>query len=367
MPGLIDYIAAQGSQTLDESPLSAVDGLVFSAMSYIHLDGLIPDEPDRAPTVKEVGEMILSLPERERLTRVRSLENQQLLEAMAESPRFSNLRLTGFRDIKSPDLEMQFSAVTVLMGDDAFVTFRGTDGTLIGWKEDFNLGFLDTVPGQWEACNYLSHMASRVPGSLWAGGHSKGGNLAVFAAACASSGIMDRLMAVYNYDGPGFSQAVLATSGYRDILPLIRTFVPQSSVIGMLLGHEECYTVVLSNRKGLMQHDPYSWEIKDGGFVRLREVTQKSCLVDQALKKWITSLSPREREAFVDTVYEILQSSGASRTGELLLPDNILEIAKSLLKESPEVTLDKILLPLMALVRAAGETLASFYLSEVQI
>lgn len=365
MPSLIDYIAAQGSQTLDDSPLSAVDGLVFSAMSYIHFDGLIPDDPAQAPTIKEVAVSIFALPEKGRLTRVRSLENQQLLEAMTKSRRFSGLRLTGFRDIKSPDLEMQFSAVTVLIGNDAFVTFRGTDGTLIGWKEDFNLGFLETVPGQWEACNYLSQMAESVPGSLWAGGHSKGGNLAVFASACAFPGIRERLKAVYNYDGPGFSQAVLSTPGYRDLLPLIRTFVPQSSVIGMLLGHEECYTVVLSNRKGLMQHDPYSWEIKDGNFVRLKEVTQKSCLVDQTLKKWITSLSPQEREAFVDTVYEILQSSGASRTGELLLPDNILEIAKSLLKESPEVTLDKILLPLMALVRAAGETLASFYISEV--
>ena len=155
-PGIIDYVAVHGSKTLEEVPLSAVDGLVFSAMSYIHFDGLIPDSPQEAPAVKETAAAILALPERKRLLRVRSLENQRLLEEMAKSRRFSGLRLTAYRDIKSPDLEMQFSAITLLLGSgDIFVVFRGTDGTLIGWKEDFNLGFQDTVPGQWTACYYL--------------------------------------------------------------------------------------------------------------------------------------------------------------------------------------------------------------------
>lgn len=360
--GIIDYVAVHGSKTLEEVPLSSVDGLVFSAMSYIHFDGLIPDNPRKAPSVGETAAAILALPERERLSRVRSLENQRLLEEMAKSRRFSGLRLTGYRDIKSPDLEMQFSAITLLLSSkDIYVVFRGTDGTLIGWKEDFNLGFQDTVPGQWTACNYLANMAALSTGSIWVVGHSKGGNLAVFSAACASPDITSRLRAVFNYDGPGFSQAVLDTPGYHAALPLVHTFLPQSSVVGMLLGHEESYTIVRSSLKGLMQHDPYSWEIRDGDFIRLKEITEGSCLVDRTIKTWISDLSPEERQAFVDTVFDILQSSGATRTGELLLPDNVLEIMESFLKESPAKR-DKILLPLTALLKAAGKTLASFYL-----
>lgn len=361
-PGIIDYVAVHGSKTLEEVPLSAVDGLVFSAMSYIHFDGLIPDSPQEAPAVKETAAAILALPERKRLLRVRSLENQRLLEEMAKSRRFSGLRLTAYRDIKSPDLEMQFSAITLLLGSgDIFVVFRGTDGTLIGWKEDFNLGFQDTVPGQWTACYYLSNMASLAAGSVWVGGHSKGGNLAVFSAACTFPDITPRIRAVFNYDGPGFSQAVLDTPGYRTALPLVRTFLPQSSVVGMFLGHEESYTIVQSGLKGLMQHDPYSWEIRDGDFIRLKEITEGSCLVDRTIKTWISELSPEERRAFVDTVFDILRSSGATRTGELLLPDNVMEIIGSFLKET-SVKRDNILLPLTSLLKAAGKTLTSFYL-----
>lgn len=365
MSDLTHYIAVYGYKTLQEVPLSAVDGLVFAAMSYIRFDGLVPGELQKAPTIHETAGALLSLPDRERLLRVRSLEAQELLRAMAESKRFSSLRLTGYRDIRSPDLEMQFSAVTILLGGgNAFAAFRGTDGTLVGWKEDFNLSFEDTVPGQWAACHYLMDMASRVTGALWVGGHSKGGNLAVFSAACASRDILSRIPAVYNYDGPGFSKAVLQSAGYQAILPLIKTYVPQSSVVGMLLGHEESYSVVLSSQKGLMQHDPYSWVIQKGDFVLLKEITEGSCLVDHTIKSWIYSLTPKEREAFVDTVYEILRSSGATRTGELLLPGNMLEIAGKFLAELVDINRENILGPLLLLVKAAGQTLAGFYRTE---
>lgn len=365
MSDLIHYIAVYGRKTIGEVPLSAVDGLIFTAMSYIHFDGLIPEKRDNAPTVRETVKALLLLPERERLKKVHSLHNQELLRAMAESKRFSNLRLTGYRNIKSADLELQFSAITVLLGgENAFVAYRGTDGTLVGWKEDFNLSFLDTIPGQWIACNYLTNLASRIKGSLWVGGHSKGGNLAVFAAACAARSIKARIPAVYNYDGPGFSRTVLDSAGYQSVLSLVRTYVPQSSVVGMLLGHEEPYTVIRSSEKGLMQHDLYSWEIRKGDFVVLKDITEGSCLVEHTIKHWIYGLTPREREAFVDTLYEIFLSSGATRTGELLLPGNILEIAENLLIETDEEKRENILNPLLLLVKAAGQTLAEFCLKE---
>ena len=366
MPNLFDYLSWRGDLPLSAAPFNDVDSLILCALCHVRLDGLVPapGEPGNV-TVARAAERLFAartepLPDAD--TRDFDQHNLLLLDALSRTPRFMDLPLSGYVSRHDTAAEEQFAALAVdLGGGEGYLAFRGTDSSLVGWKEDFNLGFQDTVPGQWTACYYLSNMASLAAGSVWVGGHSKGGNLAVFSAACTFPDITPRIRAVFNYDGPGFSQAVLDTPGYRTALPLVRTFLPQSSVVGMLLGHEESYTIVQSGLKGLMQHDPYSWEIRDGDFIRLKEITEGSCLVDRTIKTWISELSPEERRAFVDTVFDILRSSGATRTGELLLPDNVMEIIGSFLKET-SVKRDNILLPLTSLLKAAGKTLTSFYL-----
>ncbi len=239
---------------------------------------------------------------------------------------------------------------------DAFTAFRGTDNTLVGWKEDFNLSFLDTIPGQWAARDYLEKIAERCPGTLYAGGHSKGGNLAVFAAAVCSPEVQARIRSVYNNDGPGFSGAVLEQPGYQAVLGRIQTFVPQSSVVGMLLEHEEPYTVVRSGQVGLMQHEPYSWEVLGSDFVRLKQVTQGSRLVDQTIKTWLSELSRQEREAFVEALFELLENADIRHLSEAAKPKNLYTILQKLGREDDKTRL-MIARVLSRLVWAAAQTL----------
>ncbi|MDR1238473.1 MAG: DUF2974 domain-containing protein, partial [Treponema sp.] len=211
-----------------------------------------------------------------------------------------------------------FAALTIFTGDgSAFITYRGTDATLVGWKEDLNMSFSAAVPSQLEAVSYLGKMAGKIRGPLRIGGHSKGGNLAVYAAAFCGKKIQSRITVIYSNDAPGFHHTVMDSAGYRAIREKICAFVPQDSVIGMLFEHEDDYTVVKSTQTGLLQHDVYSWEVTHNDVVRLDAVTQGSRFIDRTLKEWIGGLNKTQREQFTETLFTILSSTEAKSFPEL--------------------------------------------------
>ena len=214
--------------------------------------------------------------------------------------------------------EMQFAAVTIkLKGNLSYVSFRGTDNTLVGWKEDFNMSFTCPVPSQLKAVDYVNRIARKVRGKIILGGHSKGGNLAVYSAAFCKKRIQKRILSVYSFDGPGFNQETLNKPEYERISLRTTTYVPQSSVIGMLLGHEEKYIIIQSDEKGLAQHDVYTWQLADKKFIELSTVDDKSRFIDKTLKKWLLDMSVDERKVFVDTIYEVLVTTQAKTLKEL--------------------------------------------------
>lgn len=357
MANMLDYLVWRGDLSLEQAGIGPVDALILSELSYLHFDRLVPEEPGEAPAIRELSQAFLELPEDVQKKRVRSTKDLELLELLGRSGRFGPLRITAAREQSDESREIQFAAIAVLLGKgDAFTAFRGTDNTLVGWKEDFNLSFLDTILGQWAARDYLEKIAERCPGTLYAGGHSKGGNLAVFAAAVCSPEVQARIRSVYNNDGPGFSGAVLEQPGYQAVLGRIQTFVPQSSVVGMLLEHEEPYTVVRSGQVGLMQHEPYSWEVLGSDFVRLKQVTQGSRLVDQTIKTWLSELSRQEREAFVEALFELLENADIRHLSEAAKPKNLYTILQKLGREDDKTRL-MIARVLSRLVWAAAQTL----------
>ena len=247
MLDLFDYLAWRGDIPLSQVPFGPVDGLILSTLSYVRFQELVPDSPSLSVPLQQAAEAFLALPEQEAEDRVRCRHDLPLLKALLSAPRFASLPLTFYQDCLDPEREMQFSALTVLLDTgEALLVFRGTDNTLVGWKEDFNLSFLEVVPAQSAALNYTARLAAARPGPLLLAGHSKGGNLAVFSASLSPPELRDRIGAVYSYDSPGFTQRVLSATGYQELLPRIRSYVPQSSVVGMLLEHEEPYTVVKS-------------------------------------------------------------------------------------------------------------------------
>jgi hypothetical protein len=329
MADMLDYLAWRGDIEFPQMPVNAVDALIFSTLSYIDFKDIVPDNPDQSISLQQAAEGLLSLAEPEKRTRVK--KDLELLQAAAKSARFDNIKMTFYRSILIAEEDTQFAAVTIFLEDgSAYIAFRGTDSTLTGWKEDFNMSFQSSIPSQHLALEYVQEFAAAHPVPLWMGGHSKGGNLAVFAAAKCGELLQKRIVEVYNQDGPGFSEEMMQDAGYRNILPKLRSYVPQSSVIGMLLEHEEPYTIIKSNQVGIMQHDPYSWQVLGPDFLRVEELTADSRFLDRTFKHWLSQMSNEERGAFFDTVFELLESTGAEHTGEIIRPQNVRAYLKTL-------------------------------------
>lgn len=335
---LFDYLAWRGDLSFQASGFNEVDSLILCCLSYIRFPGIVPDVSESGTiTVAEAAEKFFSLKTEERRTRTE--EDEDLLRKMGESRRFGTLKLSRYADHINAEQEKQFSAVTVSLEDGStFFAYRGTDSTLIGWKEDFNMAFMPVIPAQQEAAEYLIQGAKQTEGPLLCGGHSKGGNLAVFAAASCPDTVRSRIQAVYNNDGPGFDREVLKSKGYLGVSDRIHTFLPQSSVVGMLLDHEEDYTVIHSTQNGLLQHDPYSWEVMGPGFVQVKSVSASSQIIDRTLKNWISGMNSSEREEFFNNLYQIFSATDAETLNDLPVCwlKNFRKVSKSLLYISPE-------------------------------
>ena len=329
MADMLDYLAWRGDIEFTQMPVNPVDALIFSTLSYIDFKDIVPDNPMQSVSMAEAAAGLFSLSEP--LNRTRVKKDLELLEAVARSARFDNIRLSFYRSILIPEEDTQFAAVTIFLEDgSAYIAFRGTDNTLTGWKEDFNMTFQPDIPAQRLALEYVQEFTAAHPIPIWMGGHSKGGNLSVYAAAKCGELLQMRIVEVHNQDGPGFSEAMMNDPGYRAILPKLRSYVPQSSVIGLLLEHEEPHTIIKSNQIGIMQHDPYSWQILGSNFIQEEELTSDSRFLDRTFKNWLSQMTNEERSEFFDTVFGLLESTGAERTGELIRPQNVLAYVKTL-------------------------------------
>lgn len=317
MANLFDYLDWRGDLPFSAAPLNPVDGILLARLSYL------PFELFSRPLGREAAplwEVAAELSARADFSsRVLRRSDARLLTAMGQSVRFREMTVFHYEQQFDPETQTQFSAVSIGLGDGrTYLSFRGTDNTLVGWKEDFNMAFTCPVPAQRSALAYLEAVAGEVSGPLLLGGHSKGGNLAVYAAAFCPPALEERILAAYNFDGPGFDESVLQTEGYRRVCHKVSTFVPQSSIVGMLLGHEEKYTIVHSTQtNGILQHSVYTWEVLRDRFSQLETVTSSSRFIDFTLKEWISRMDSHQREAFIDTMYAILTQNNAKTLGEL--------------------------------------------------
>ncbi len=327
MGNLLDYLAWRGDLSFSRVPPGEADWLVLSRLAYLPLDGLVAEEPVPLGAVMERLVPLMGDEEGKRRPLLRS--DLPLAEALRDSPRFADLFLARYENRFDPARDLQFAAVTTLLPRGVCLSFRGTDGTIVGWKEDFHMNFEEAVPAQREAAAYLTEAARRFSGSLYLTGHSKGGNLAMYAAAFAPAEVKKRIRLVRNHDGPGFPDSVTETPAYRAVLPRVRTFLPQSSVVGLLMGHLEETVVVRSTERALMQHDPYTWEILRDDFQRVGELTPGSRFVDAAVKDWVREMPAGELERAIDGVFSVLESSDAVRLRELWSGKNSLSILRA--------------------------------------
>ena len=345
MADIFDYLKWRGDVPFSLDPFNEVDNLVLAELAYTDFEGIL-DGSFRKLSLKSTAKKYFELHPREEAEADRSFTAKAplLMDGMLDGARFSGTRLTRYVDVINTDKDMQMAAVTFLLDDgSAYVAFRGTDSTVVGWKEDLNMSYMPETEGQKSAARYLNEVASRTDRPLRVGGHSKGGNFAVYAAAFCDTEVQDRIISVYSNDGPGFRSEVTSRSAYRRILPKVISIVPDTSIIGMLLASGVEHRTVKSSSKGIMQHDGFTWQVERNRFVSA-EQSALGLFISKSQQDWLDRIEDDSREMFVNTVFSVLEATGADTFSEM--EENKLHSAErmfSSIKGLPKETQKEIL------------------------
>lgn len=322
MNNILAYLDWRGDLSFSKSPFNEVDNLIFSMLCYLPLEKVVPKQGKRAISLVKAAEKYFSdrpVPDRSKKAEHSGEAYDWLFYRMANTDRYRKVSLSDYVSIMDEKEGEHFAALCIHIDSRSlYIAFRGTADKLIGWKEDFLLACLPTIPSHNEAVWYLVHVAKEHPKAvLYTGGHSKGGNLAIYAAAKAPVSVQDRIACVWSNDGPGFQPEFLEGEDYQRIAGRIRTIVPESSVIGLLLAHGNAYKVVGSTQTGLMQHDGFSWEVSGTHFVEVKGLSSQSMQMNQKIRSWIEEIPPAKRQRVVDFLFELLSASGATTLSEV--------------------------------------------------
>lgn len=358
MGNIIDY-AREEQRSFEELPFNEVDALILAQLAYEDIPRLVPALDDernmygtfrgrmhhfpmdrhnlrqsakallRAPfsaiTLKQMDEVLHGGADSACQHQVHAVNftdpaiMHSFVRTVAANPRFSGLRVGAFAERFDTDEQTQTAALTFLLPDGTLVlSFRGTDDSLVGWKEDFNMAFQYPVPAQRMAADYICAVAKLWPGDMILTGHSKGGNSAVYAAMNAPAKIRKRITAVYSLDGPGFPEHVVTSEPYLSTVSKVHKIVPDSSIIGMVLETPEPCVVVKANCEGLMQHFAFAWQVDGDAFVRVDDIAPSSHEFNSSFNRWMTSLSREEREHAVDALFQVIHASGATTFSGLI-------------------------------------------------
>ena len=342
MANIEDYLEWRGDLTFNQAPFNEVDNLILSALSYIVFDGIVPGPAYKdVITLEEASKLFFKMYTAQDLAVQNTFTRLVpfILKKVAYTERFKHVGLCKYVSTIDYKDEKQFAALHILLEDGStYISYRGTDDTLVGWKEDLNMTYMMPVPSQIEALRYLEETTRKSKRPLRIGGHSKGGNLAIYAAINCGDKLKKRIIEIYNNDGPGFYEDVIESKGYKEMLHKIKTIIPESSIIGMLLEHGDSYEVVKSTGKGIMQHDGLSWQVYRNGFVKLDERSKESLVIDKTISAWVMGLSDDERVAFVDAVYDMLTRAGVNYLSDLekYKPATLNSMAKEMFSMEPE-------------------------------
>lgn len=311
-----DYLLWRGDLPFSADEFNEVDNLVLCVLSYLNFrrfPELTTRDPQQAVSLPDIAG---KLTEEDEQLGLSQQEYVPIMKQVARTARFRDVRMFAFEEQTCGEREMQFAAMSFLMPDKTvFIAFRGTDTSLVGWKEDFNMSFLEAVPAQMRAAEYTEEVARSCPRyKLRIGGHSKGGNLAAWAGLHLPKQMEKRLLAVYNNDGPGFNRSMSESEAYIRLQDKFHTFIPESSIVGTLLEHSEDYTAIASTARSVMQHEALSWCVQCNRFVKLKNRSRSGRRRDDVLQEWIGSMSAQERREFTDAFFDLLSMGGKAKT-----------------------------------------------------
>ncbi len=302
MKNIIHYVQAYKDKNFIEQPFNEVDALVLSEVAYCRFAGYNIDQT--------IGDYAKNHAEIMLFHEFTKKKDRRLLKAISQGGRFGDLIAHANLERFDEDTSEQFSAVTFELGNGEYcIAFRGTDSSVTGWKEDFNLSFRNDVEAQKAAVNYTINAMTGIQNQFYLCGHSKGGNLAIYAAMNLSLELRNRVKGIYNFDGPGFLEEVYWDPIYSEIRPRIHKYVPQTSIIGLMMERDDNYHVVKSNAIGIMQHLVHSWCV-DGNQLKKEELDGIAIHVKQTLEAWLEELPFEERKRIVDIVFDVICSTG---------------------------------------------------------
>ena len=326
MSTIFDYLDYVAYDSIYDRPFKELDVLALTELTYLPFDRIVPqgDTTNIEVRLSDAVELV------DRTTDfIVTDQHLQLVDDLASSKRFKNIKLLNYVNEYDPDVQKQFAAMTYRLTMDVYlVVFRGTDDTLIGWKEDFHMTYMDHVPAQRRAASYLQNVMKEFPkGRFLVAGHSKGGNLATYACSYLPDQLSEQVHAIYCYDAPGLNKSIIKTEGYQRIAHLIHRFVPQGSIVGMMLEVPEPATIVKSRAfGGFAQHDAFTWMVEKNGFVTLDQTSPDSQQMDQTLKQWVQEVPDSQLKKFFDTFFGLFLEAGITSINDLMNLKNFSKI-----------------------------------------
>ena len=337
------YLKWRGDLSIKDFPFNEVDALILSELVYIHFENIVPGiGADGCISIREANA-------RYEKSTVREMfyykDKEKLFDALAFCPRFADMMLCNYVSTYDEKEQEQFAAMHVNIAPNfTFIAFRGTDSTVVGWREDLNMSFMMPVPAQKSAVEYVEKTAKGLFKKYCFGGHSKGGNLAVYSAVFCSPKLQKKIVSIYNFDGPGFNRKMVNDEAYKRVEDRIATFVPEQSIVGLLMEHEEDYKVVESTEFAILQHEGFSWVIDRDHFVTVDAVDKFSKTFSVTLKAWLAQMNAEERKAVVDAFFDVFVNAGINDFMEII--DMDVKQAGLLLKEVakvPQAQRDKVM------------------------
>ena len=331
MSNVSDYLKWRGDLDFSQAPFNDVDNLILAQIAYVDFTDIVPAPGSiETITIAEAADTFFDTHDEKEIKKCKSFIGKApyLLREAAATKRFGSLILTNYVDYVDGGKEEQFAAFHVRIDNRlTYIAFRGTDDTLVGWKEDFNMSFLSPVPSQKDAVRYIDTTVQRSEGKLILGGHSKGGNLATYASSQVEPSLQDRIKQIYSFDAPGLNHTIIETEGYQSIASKIKRYIPQGSIVGMMLETPKQAHIVKSVAiGGIAQHDTFSWQIENEHFVLLDTLNPDSIQTDKTLKEWVETVPDDELKDFFDVFFGLILDAQITSIDEFFQPNSIKKL-----------------------------------------
>jgi len=315
MADMFDYLDWRGDLSFEAVPFGKIDALILSQLSYLKFNGLVPQsfKLSDAMTLCDLNKIFKAAPDydfRVDLGPGINERSAELLDKAASCERFKNVRILGFCEKIDEQNVEQFAAMVFVFDKTSVITFRGTDETIVGWKEDCNIACVPEIPSQRDASVYCQMAFNSLKTDFIICGHSKGGNLAISSAVKCGAKSQKKISAIYNFDGPGFSKAFFESPEFRAIENRLVNVYPSGSIVGMIFCHPQNFEIIKATRVGAMQHDPCCWQILGNNFVHKKDFAKESYFFYNSVNNWIDRMSTEEKQNFVNSIFEVIEAPG---------------------------------------------------------